>query len=176
MFSLGDATRDFPQHIHYRQNKNILPVLILPDPGYLIISKLDREKYLNLKGSHGYDFIHESMNTIFFARGPAFKKGVTMKSFESVNVVSLLAHLLDIEAKPNNGSLDVFKGVLNDSDVDEQLDSNRKMPQQLTYLYIFIGCFFGVIIVLASFYFSLMYFYAHFCRPTVQYVLVHKSS
>ena len=88
----------------------------MPDPGWLIIYKKHRADFVNLKGSHGYDLIHESMNTIFFAKGPAFKKGVLLKAFESVNVVPLLAHLLGIEAKPNNGSLDVFKDVLTNFD------------------------------------------------------------
>ena len=109
-FRFDDPTNDFPEHIHYRKDKNILPILILADPGWLILAK---KPGIILKGIHGYDPIHKSMHTIFFAKGPAFKKGKTLKAFESVNVVPLLAHLLGIEAKPNNGSLNIFKDVLN---------------------------------------------------------------
>ena len=52
------------------------------------------------------------MSTVFLAKGPAFKECVTMDSIEAVHVAPLIAHLLGVKAKPNNGSLDVFRNVL----------------------------------------------------------------
>ena len=60
------------------------------------------------------------MSTIFYAHGPAFRKGVTLKVFESVNIVPLLAHLLGIIPEPNNGSLSVFKDVLESYKTENQ--------------------------------------------------------
>jgi hypothetical protein len=56
------------------------------------------------------------MHPIFIARGPAFKKKYVASPFESVNVYSLLCHLLDISPRPNNGSLDNIKHILSDGD------------------------------------------------------------
>jgi hypothetical protein len=57
-----------------------------------------------------------SMHPIFIARGPAFKKKYVTSPFETVNVYSLICHLLDISPRPNNGSLDTIKHMLSDSD------------------------------------------------------------
>ena len=40
-----------------------------------------------------------------------------MEAFESVNVYPLLAHLLGVKPRPNNGSLTVFKHVLKDGNL-----------------------------------------------------------
>lgn len=52
------------------------------------------------------------MSTIFFATGPSFKKNVTLDPIESVNLVPLIAHILGVKARPNNGTLKVFEDVL----------------------------------------------------------------
>ena len=49
---------------------------------------------------------------MLFATGPSFKKNVTLEPIESVNLVPLIAHLLGVEAEPNNGTVKVFKNVL----------------------------------------------------------------
>ena len=47
-----------------------------------------------------------------------------MEPFESVNVYPLLAHLLGINPRPNNGSLALFKHVLKDWIEEEDESSN----------------------------------------------------
>ena len=71
--------------------------------------KIKRSNFASISGEHGYDNSYPDMSTIFGARGPAFKKGVTLRAFENVNVVNLIAHVLGIEAKSNNGTLKVFQ-------------------------------------------------------------------
>ena len=39
-----------------------------------------------------------------------------MKPFENVNVVSLVAHVLGIEARPNNGTIEIFRPALSSED------------------------------------------------------------
>ena len=46
------------------------------------------------------------MKPIFFARGPDFRKGVKSTSILSVDIYPLVCRLLNIEAAPNNGSLE----------------------------------------------------------------------
>ena len=57
------------------------------------------------------------MHPIFIARGPAFKKNYVAEPFETVNIYSLLCHLLQIDAHQNNGSLDAVKHILSDDNV-----------------------------------------------------------
>ena len=110
----------FPESLKYTKHHLIPPILILPEPGWLLLDRRvdeaeerDLVPELSWEGVHGYDpSVSMEMRTIFYARGPAFKKGVTVEPFESVNVYPLMAHLLGIKPRPNNGSLSVFKQVL----------------------------------------------------------------
>ena len=119
-YSKENPYDQFPESLHFSKHKLIPPILILPEPGWLLLDKrVDTEEEhdlapeLSWAGVHGYDPIDcKDMHSIFFARGPAFKRGVTIEPFESVNVYPLLAHLLGIKPRPNNGSLSVFKYVL----------------------------------------------------------------
>lgn len=56
-----------------------------------------------------------NMKTIFRAVGPAFKKGLVVEPFESVNVYALLCELLGITPEPHDGSLEVTKPMLLES-------------------------------------------------------------
>jgi hypothetical protein len=49
---------------------------------------------------------------IFFARGPAFKKGYHSKTFNSVDLYPLMCKLLKIKANPNNGSYSAVEPLL----------------------------------------------------------------
>ena len=138
-----------PKYLHYTKNELIPPILILPSPGWILADqKLNTtvdEKVINKieHGTHGYDpYASKEMQTIFFARGPAFKRGVTMEPFESVNVYPLLAHLLGIKPKPNNGSLSVFKHVLKEWNPSFMIDENEGAVSSKSNL------FFGIIIVI----------------------------
>ena len=142
--SRGDPKLDVPSYLHYTKNKLIPPLLILPKRGWILYDQRPKKppkKYL--KGGHGYDpYLSDEMQAIFFARGPAFKRGVTMEPFESVNVYPLLAHLLGIKPKPNNGSLSVFKHVLKEWNPSFMIDENEGAVSSKSNL------FFGIIIVI----------------------------
>ena len=64
------------------------------------------------KGTHGFDPDYQDMNAIFYAKGPAFKKGVSLPVFRNTNIYELMCHILEIQPAPNDGSLEVTKGVL----------------------------------------------------------------
>ena len=131
----------------------IRPILILPKPGWILYdSRLNVSLNKPLRATHGYNAYEcQEMMSIFFARGPAFKRNVTIEPFESVNIYPLLAHLLGINPRPNNGSLSVFKHVLkhwNDSG-EIRLGANYRR-----YVYTLIVS----LVVLPIFYFLLKHF------------------
>ncbi|XP_068769675.1 ectonucleotide pyrophosphatase/phosphodiesterase family member 7 isoform X2 [Struthio camelus] len=64
------------------------------------------------KGEHGFDNEDMNMKTIFRAVGPAFKQGLVVEPFESVNVYALLCELLGITPEPHDGSLEIMKPML----------------------------------------------------------------
>jgi predicted AlkP superfamily pyrophosphatase or phosphodiesterase len=65
-------------------------------------------------GDHGYDNLLPSMHPIFIARGPAFKMNYVAEPFETVDLYPLMCHLLEIQPRLNNGSLDRIKHILAD--------------------------------------------------------------
>jgi len=52
------------------------------------------------------------MHAIFYAIGPAFKKGYVQKAFANINVYPLIAHILSLNIPPVDGSLKKVKKML----------------------------------------------------------------
>ena len=52
------------------------------------------------------------MDALFLARGPAFRRGVTLKPFDNVDVYPLLANLAGLRPEKNDGDLATFKPAL----------------------------------------------------------------
>ncbi|NXP93946.1 ENPP7 phosphodiesterase, partial [Passerina amoena] len=100
---------EFPKRFHYANHSRITPLVLYSDPGYVIHG---RYKVQFNKGEHGFDNEAMNMKTIFRAVGPAFKKGLEVEPFESVNVYALLCELLGITPEPHDGSLEVTKPML----------------------------------------------------------------
>ncbi|NXY47592.1 ENPP7 phosphodiesterase, partial [Ceuthmochares aereus] len=100
---------DFPKRFHYANHARITPLVLYSDPGYVIHG---RYKVQFNKGEHGFDNEAMNMKTIFRAVGPAFKQGLVVEPFESVNVYPLLCQLLGITPEPHDGSLETMKPML----------------------------------------------------------------
>ncbi|NWY34868.1 ENPP7 phosphodiesterase, partial [Pheucticus melanocephalus] len=100
---------EFPKRFHYANHSRITPLVLYSEPGYVIHG---RYKVQFNKGEHGFDNEAMNMKTIFRAVGPAFKKGLEVEPFESVNVYALLCELLGITPEPHDGSLEVTKPML----------------------------------------------------------------
>ncbi len=66
------------------------------------------------KGKHGFDNYLPDMRASFIAWGPAFKKDITIESFENVNVYPLIAHILGLnyDEQKIDGKLKVLKPIL----------------------------------------------------------------
>ena len=146
----------------------IPPILVLPNPGWIL---LDEPRNITINGTlsnsehstHGYDPINcQDMRTIFYARGPAFKKGVTVEPFDSVNVYPLLAHLLGVKPRPNNGSLFVFKHILKDWDPNDEIELPGRYSK-VTYGMIFIGGIILAILGMGLLYYLLTHAYRRCC-------------
>lgn len=65
---------------------------------------------LGIRGSHGYSNDLPEMWPFLVARGPAFKKGIkNAEPFNSVDIYSLMCHVMQLEPAPHNGSLENIK-------------------------------------------------------------------
>jgi len=100
--------------------------MVLPKPDW----RIGRSRLSNATftiGQHGYDIKYKEMSSIFFAAGPSFRRNVTMEAIETVNLVPLLAHILGVEARPNNGTVKVFDNVLSKRHQIEEKGKPKKL-------------------------------------------------
>lgn len=98
---------ELPARWHYGRNARVPPIVCQMDEGWDAIpaASVAKRALAGTRGSHGYDPALASMRATFIAHGPAFRKGVVIAPFDNVNVYSLMARLLDIPARENDGDI-----------------------------------------------------------------------
>ena len=102
---------EVPARLHYGTNPRIHDLVVVANKGWNVKFYRTDKEYI---GNHGYDNENPDMHGIFYATGPAFKKGYTSKAFENVNLYPLIAHLLKIKPAQVDGSLENVKDLLKD--------------------------------------------------------------
>lgn len=97
--------RELPAHWHYGKHPRVPPIVCQMDVGWDAVKRATLEKYPRTatRGSHGFDPDSEAMRTVFIARGPAFRSGVVLPPFHNVDVYPLLARLVGLEPRENDG-------------------------------------------------------------------------
>jgi predicted AlkP superfamily pyrophosphatase or phosphodiesterase len=96
--------QDIPARYHYGANPRVPPYFCLPQTGWTVTTHDYRAKSPE-RGGHGYDPYSPEMAAIFIAAGPAFRHGVTLPSFDNVDVYPLLARLIAVKPQANDGKL-----------------------------------------------------------------------
>lgn len=95
---------DIPAEYHYQNSIRISPLLLVANENYDI--QHTKKTYLtNVHGTHGYNNSVTTMRTIFYARGPAFKKDHVIAPIKNIDLFSLFSEILQLTPAPNNGSL-----------------------------------------------------------------------
>jgi predicted AlkP superfamily pyrophosphatase or phosphodiesterase len=96
-------SKEVPLRLHYGTNPRTLDFVLLADSGWTI-----RKNALQKvgKGAHGYDPENRNMHAIFYASGPAFKKGYCSKGFNNIDLYPLLTRLLGLVPAPVDGTFD----------------------------------------------------------------------
>ena len=110
-----DKTR-VPARFHYGHNPRVPQLLCLANVGWRITTSealaADNAKGSTHRGDHGYDNRAPSMQALFVAHGPAFKRGETVGSFPNLDVYPLMAHLLHLTPAANDGDYRRVRGML----------------------------------------------------------------
>jgi predicted AlkP superfamily pyrophosphatase or phosphodiesterase len=91
---------EVPKRLHYRANDDrfgrIGDILLIPDWPYVFTA--DKKKIK--PGAHGYDpFLVTDMRTVFYAWGPAFKRGLKTGPVNNVDVYPVVARILALPVK-----------------------------------------------------------------------------
>lgn len=103
---------DIPAHLHYGHNPRVPAIFCLADVGWTVITREEASAYPLLRGNHGYDPAEPTMAAFFLAHGPGFKAGVTLPTFDNVDVYPMLAKLIGVKPEPNDGHLsDIAAGL-----------------------------------------------------------------
>lgn len=111
------ATSDTPGFEYSPKNKDWGAVQIIPDVGYYFTSSqniADRKKNPNTTiGVHGYDPKYKDMHGIFYANGPAFKKGYVAPSVKNIHIYPLMCRILGLDIPDTiDGKLNELESVL----------------------------------------------------------------
>jgi predicted AlkP superfamily pyrophosphatase or phosphodiesterase len=98
-----------PERLHLGKNPRTLDFTLIAEKGWSIIT--DPPEVIK-KGNHGFDNKEKNMHAIFYATGPAFKKGYVQKRFQNIDVYPLIAHILSIQIPTVDGNLKKIKNML----------------------------------------------------------------
>jgi predicted AlkP superfamily pyrophosphatase or phosphodiesterase len=105
---------DIPPELHYGTNPRIPPIICSADVGWLLTTHamVAQMGGMKEKGAHGYRPDAPEMAAIFIAHGPAFRAGITLPSFDNVDVQPLMAKLLGLAIPKGDGTADPFTPAL----------------------------------------------------------------
>ncbi|KAE8745674.1 hypothetical protein FOCC_FOCC007675 [Frankliniella occidentalis] len=99
---------EIPSTWHYSENNRTSPILVVAKEGYAFQDMYKNIEYLNKKfdiesnprnkyGIHGYPNTLSSMHPLFFAWGPLIKPHIRLDPFNTTELYSLWAHILNLE-------------------------------------------------------------------------------
>jgi predicted AlkP superfamily pyrophosphatase or phosphodiesterase len=105
-----------PAYLHFNSNSRDGDPVVVPRGPYSIVAHDPNSNggaRMPLRGGHGYDPRQvPNMKAIFFAAGPDIRPGVTVASFENVDLYPLIARILGLKTGPIDGKLGPLEGIL----------------------------------------------------------------
>nr|XP_045625603.1 venom phosphodiesterase 2-like [Procambarus clarkii] len=90
-----------PVRWHIGQQRRVEDIVFDLDDGFQVAKD---NKYTTYGGDHGYDNYFSSMNAIFVAHGPEFRRNVEVEPFQNTELYNLMCVLLGVKPAPNNGT------------------------------------------------------------------------
>jgi predicted AlkP superfamily pyrophosphatase or phosphodiesterase len=107
---------EIPEHLHYRNNNRIPPIVGLADEGWTITSHA-RHLAMSIAGrseggAHGYDPRYKSMHGLFVVAGPRIRQKMVVPAFENVHIYNLLCEALGLSPAKNDGDPAVVRSFL----------------------------------------------------------------
>lgn len=94
---------EVPSRLHYGTNPRIPEVVVVADSSWSIGTRPDGSGIRG--GAHGYDNANTDMHAIFYAAGPAFKKGYSFDKLNNTDIYNLICRILKIKPAPNDGNI-----------------------------------------------------------------------
>ena len=101
---------EVPERLHYGTHPRIQDIVVIADSSWSIGTRPDGSSYRG--GAHGYDNTNSDMHAIFYAAGPAFKKGCSFEQLNNIDIYNLICRILKITPAKNDGDPDHIKHLL----------------------------------------------------------------
>jgi predicted AlkP superfamily pyrophosphatase or phosphodiesterase len=105
-----------PANLHFNSNPREGDPVVVPTGPYPIEAHASNSSggvKMPPRGGHGYDPRQmPTMKAIFVAIGPDIRPGVTVATFENVDVFPLITKILDLQSGPIDGEIGVLQGIL----------------------------------------------------------------
>lgn len=104
-----------PERYHLKNSRRVEDIVMVADLEYSILSSDYKSDFIESlpRGDHGFDNQNKEMQALFVARGPDFKNGLRVSSFQNIHVYELINYLMGTNPAPNDGSLDSVRVLLN---------------------------------------------------------------
>lgn len=102
---------ELPAELNYGNNPRTLDLIVAADSAWSLNWTPAPDHY-NSGGAHGYDIRQLDMQAIFFATGPAFKKGYVHPKFDNIDLYPLMAHILNLVPEEVDGQLSKTREML----------------------------------------------------------------
>ena len=97
---------DIPKGWHMNNDDRTGDIFVVTDGGGMIFARGLKSVYKHAPlGMHGYDRFDQDMQATFIAAGPNFKKGVSAKQIENVEVYGIVARALGIKPAKTDGDI-----------------------------------------------------------------------
>jgi predicted AlkP superfamily pyrophosphatase or phosphodiesterase len=107
---------DVPAYLHFNSNPREGDPVAVPTGPYALTARDPNAgggSRMPPVGGHGYDpRAMPTMKAIFYAAGPDIRAGVTLPSFENVDVYPFIVKVLGLTSGPVDGELDPLQGIL----------------------------------------------------------------
>lgn len=101
--------QDIPKELNYGTNSRTHDITLVAKPEWSVYWSWNIGKG---KGAHGYDNHTQDMHAIFYASGPAFKKGFSQPTFSNVNIYPLISEIMNYKPVATDGNLESVSGML----------------------------------------------------------------
>jgi predicted AlkP superfamily pyrophosphatase or phosphodiesterase len=101
---------ELPARLHFGAHPRVPAIICIAQTGWMISA--DPARPFRERGSHGWDSDAPEMLGGLLAWGPSFARGLRIETVENVDVYPLLARLLGIAPRPNDGSPALVERIL----------------------------------------------------------------
>ena len=101
---------NLPDKWHYGNNERIGEIVAVADSAWYLSMRPKTSDFTG--GAHGYDNLNSDMSGIFYATGPAFKKGYRIDSLSNTDIYNLVCKITGLVPAENDGDMTHIDGIL----------------------------------------------------------------